>query len=105
MAMNICEALLNDEEYRRFYFVRQPAEVCRQIQFGLDAAALLEAGAIPLKSRSKTHFIQKGRMQQVRNCSEFTDAVLGQQHCLFESFVCSRGTRFSQTPDHRQIHL
>src|SRR5713101_9038149 len=82
MTMNIGKTFLYRAENSRFRLARKPPKILRKLQIDLDLAPLREALYVPAKCRSKSSFVQQGRMKQVRNRADFSTQLLYQRRAV-----------------------
>src|SRR5690349_19765237 len=76
MAMDIGEGFLNEAKDDQFRILGKPAEVLRNAQVNLEAAALGETLHIPTEGFGEAVFVEKRRMQQIRHGTNFLTQLL-----------------------------
>src|SRR5450432_2634397 len=69
--MNVGERFLDNAENGRFQLPRNSSKFAIQLQADFNAAALLKSFREPADRGNQAHFIEKRRVQQIRNGSEF----------------------------------
>src|SRR5258706_11090584 len=78
MPVDVGETLLDDGEQRQLNVSRQPAEIHRDEQVGLNAAPLDESGDVPVGGGDEPLLVQQGRVEKVRQRPYLRDRMLGE---------------------------
>jgi len=82
MAMNIRETLLNGPEDCGFCLAPEPLKIRGDLQIDFYLAPFGESLDVPMKSRSKSRFIQQRWMEQVGNRADLSTEFLYQSRTL-----------------------
>ena len=82
--MNVGQAFLQYPEKSERHGLGKATRVLRQIYFHFNSATLRKSFQVPFCRRGKPDFVQKRRMQQMRNRPRFRDRMIQKLNCFSE---------------------